>query len=136
LAFHFFEQRGSYHGNDFADWLRAEREVVWRPHSEMFESDSRVVLRVAAPGFEERSIRLIAAPYALAVLATETHKHYGLQARLQFCEFGQRLFRLFELAARIDPKKVTATLERGILDVVATKSRRPATDRVEEPTAK
>ncbi len=128
LAFAFFEQRGHYLGDDLGDWFRAERAVVWKPHAEMFENDSAIVLRMAVPGFDEKSIRLIAAPYMLAIQATDTHRHYGLQARLRFCEFGERLFRSFELSVRIDPKKVSATLDRGIIEVVASKARQQASD--------
>jgi HSP20 family molecular chaperone IbpA len=123
LAFEHFEQRGQCLGNDLGDWFRAEREVLWKPHSEMFENDSAIVLRVAVPGFDQRSIQVTAAPYTLTIQATDTHSHQGLEARLRFCEFGQKLFRCFDLSTRIDPKTVSATLDRGILEVVASKAK-------------
>jgi HSP20 family molecular chaperone IbpA len=128
-AFDYFQQRGEVLGDDLGDWLRAEREVVWKPNSEMFENDFAIVLRVAVPGFDPKSIQVTAAPYSLVIRATDTHTHHGLEARLRFCEFGQKLFRSFDLAARIDPKTVLATLDKGILEIVANKARQPAAAR-------
>ena len=124
LAFDYFQQRGEYQGNDWEDWLRAEREVLWRPEAEMFENDSSVVLRVAVPGFDPKSIQVTATPNSLLIQGTETHRHDGLEARLLFCEFGQRLFRRFDLPARIDPYRVNATIDKGILELVASRAKK------------
>lgn len=123
-AFDYFQRRGQELGNDWDDWLRAEREVVWSPHAEMFESPLAIVLRVAVPGFNARSLKVTATPQSLLVQGTEIHEHGGLDSRLHFCEFGQRLFRRFDLPARIDPRKVSATLDKGILEVFAYVARR------------
>jgi len=122
-AFDNFHQRGQVVGNDWDDWLRAEREVLWKPHAEMFENSLAIVLRVAVPGFDAKSIQVTATPHSLLVQGTETHHHEGLEARLHFCEFGQRLFRLFDLPARIDPNTVSATLDKGIVEIVASIAR-------------
>ena len=123
-AFGYFEQRGQFQGNDWADWLRAEREVLWRPPAEMFENSAAIVLRVAVPGFGATSLSITAAPFSLLIEGTETHQHCGLDARLRFCEFGRRLFRRFDLPARIDPGDVGATLDKGILEIFVAKARR------------
>ena len=124
-AFDYFQQRGQLQGDDWDDWLRAERELLWRPHAEMFENASTIVLRAAVPGFNPKSIQVTAAPHSLLIQGTETHHHDGLDARLHFCEFGQRLFRRFDLPAHIDPNKVSATLDKGILEIVASIARPP-----------
>jgi len=122
-AFDYFQQRGELLGNDWEDWLRAEREVLWRPPAEMFENASTIVLRVAVPGFPPESIQVTATPHSLLIQGTEMHQHDGLENRLHFCEFGQRLFRRFDLPARVDPNKVSATLDKGIVEIVATIAR-------------
>jgi len=122
-AFDYFQQRGELLGNDWEDWLRAEREVLWRPPAEMFENASTIVLRVAVPGFAPKSIQVTATPHSLLIQATETHQHDGLQDRLHFCEFGQQLFRRFDLPARVDPDKVSARLDKGIVEIVASIAR-------------
>jgi HSP20 family molecular chaperone IbpA len=122
-AFDYFQQRGEHLGNDWEDWLRAEREVLWRPPAEMFETESAIVLRVAVPGFAPKSIQVTATPHSLLIQGTEMHLHDGMEDRLHFCEFGQRLFRRFDLPARVDPNKVSATLDKGIVEIVASKAR-------------
>ena len=124
-AFDYFQQRGELLGNDWEDWLRAEREVLWRPPAEMFENASTIVLRVAVPGFAPKSIQVTATPHSLLIQATETHQHDGLQDRLHFCEFGQQLFRRFDLPARVDPDNVSATWDKGIVEIVAGIARPP-----------
>ncbi|MGO9258837.1 MAG: Hsp20 family protein [Bryobacteraceae bacterium] len=122
-AYDNFQQRGQLVGNDWDDWLRAEREVLWKPHAELFENALAIVLRAAVPGFDPKSVQVTATPLSLLIQGTETHHHQGLEARLHFCEFGQRLFRQFDLPARIDPNTVSATLDKGILEIVASKAR-------------
>lgn len=124
-AFDYFQQRGELPGNDWQDWLRAEREVLWTPPAEMFENVSVIVLRVAVPGFDPKCIRVTATPHSLLIQGTEPHRHSGMEARLHFCEFGQQLFRRFDLPARIDPARVSATLDKGILEILANIARKP-----------
>lgn len=123
-AFNHFEQRGHLVGNDWDDWLRAEREVLWKPRAEMFENGNAIVLRVAVPGFGPKSMQVTATPHSVLVQGTETHQHVGMEERLHFCEFGQCLFRRFDLPTRIDPSSVSATLDKGILEIYAGIARR------------
>lgn len=124
-AFDYFQERGRSVGNDWEDWLRAERKVLWSPRAEMFENTFAFVLRVAVPGFSPKSIQVTATPQALLIQGTEPHQHQGLDTRLHFCEFGQRLFRRFDLPAAIDPGTVSATLDKGVLEILAGIVRRP-----------
>jgi len=125
-AWSYFEQRGQTPGNDWDDWLRAEREILWIPHAEMFEIACTIVLRIAVPGFLPKSLEIMVTPQSLLLQATETHNHGRLEVRLHFCEFGQRLFRRFDLPSPIDVATVSATLDKGILEISADKVRRPA----------
>ena len=123
-AFEYFQERGRTVGNDWEDWLRAERKMLWSPRAEMFENPSSIVLRVAVPGFSHKSIQVTATPHSLLIQGTESHRHEGLDARLHFCEFGQRLFRRFDLPTPIDPGTVSATLDKGVLEILAGIARR------------
>jgi HSP20 family molecular chaperone IbpA len=128
-AWDYFQRRGQAAGKDWEDWLRAERDLLWKPQAEMFENHRNIVVRMAAPGFDAASIQVTASPRALLVQGREMHCHSGLETRLHFCEFGERLFRLFDLPAPIDPNSVAATLDKGILEIVAgiaRKRREPA----------
>ena len=133
-AWDYFERRGQMVGNDWEDWLLAERELLWKPRAEMFENASAIVLRVAVPGFHPSDLQITATPRAVLIHAAETHCHNGLESRLHFCEFGQQLFRRFDLPKPVVPKKVFATLDKGILEIVATLARQPRSA-PEEPSA-
>ncbi len=124
-AFDYFQERGRTVGNDWEDWLRAERTVLWSPRAEMFENPSSIVLRVGVPGFSPKSIQVTATPQSLLIQGTEPHQHQGLDTRLHFCEFGQQLFRRFDLPTHIDPGTVSATLDKGVLEILAGILRRP-----------
>jgi HSP20 family protein len=124
-AFDYFQERGRSVGNDWDDWLRAERKLLWSPRAEMFESSFTIVLRVGVPGFGPKSIQVTATPRSILIQGTESHQHDGLDTRLHFCEFGERLFRRFDLPSAIDPATVAATLDKGVLEIVAGILRRP-----------
>jgi HSP20 family protein len=79
--------------------------------------------RVALPGFEAKDLEVDAAPNALVVRAESTHTHEGKEGDVRFCEFsGKKMFRRLDLPADIDVDKVTASLDKGILEVTAPKA--------------
>jgi len=84
-------------------------------------------VRVSAPGFDPEDVQVTALPDALIVKAASTHMHDKSEGDVRFCEFGQKtLFRRFELPAEIDPDGVTASLDKGMLDLTAPKARAEA----------
>jgi len=122
-AFSLFERRGLMPGLDLEDWLQAEREVVWAPASELIENKNDFHAQIALPGFEAKELEVTATPNALVVRAESTHTHEGKEADVRFCEFsGKKMFRRLDLPADIDVDKVTASLDKGILEVTAPKA--------------
>jgi HSP20 family molecular chaperone IbpA len=121
-AFDYFLQRGSLHGNELDDWLRAERELVSAPHAEMSEREKEVVLQVQASGLEPKNLQITATPESILVQSEVTHKHDESNGKVHLCEFSEKMFRRFDLPAPIDVDKVSATLEKGILRIVAPKA--------------
>lgn len=122
-AFDLFERRGRTTGSDLDDWLQAEREVVWAPASELIENKDDFRACLALPGFEAKDLEVTATPNALIVRAESTHTHEGKEGDVRLCEFsGKKMFRRLDLPAEIDVDKVTASLEKGILDVTAPKA--------------
>ena len=122
-AFNLFERRGQVTGSDLDDWLQAEREVVLSPASELIEDNNAIHARLALPGFEANDLEVTATPNALVVQAESTHTHEGKEGDVRFCEFsGKSIFRRIDLPADIDVDKVTASLEKGILEITAPKA--------------
>lgn len=121
-AFDNFLMRGGAFGSDLDDWLLAERELVWTPGAEMTENDKEVTLRVQAPGLEPANIKVTATPDSILIQAEVSHRHEEAKGKVRFCDFAQKLFRRFDLPEAINVNKVSATLDKGILQIVAAKA--------------
>ena len=66
---------------------------------------------------------MTALPDALIVKGSSVHKHEQTDGDVRFCEFDQRtLFRRFDLPERINVDQVTASLDKGMLQLTARKS--------------
>ena len=125
-AFGLFSERGTIHGNDMEDWLRAERELVWMPQSETMEDDKQYRLRLIVPGLEAQDLQITAMPDAIIVQAegaSKEAKEAKEASTVPFRELrGRKLFRRFDFEEPIDPERTEASLAKGILEIVASKA--------------
>jgi len=122
-AFGLFEERGTVPGNDMEDWLRAERELVWVPRAETMEDDKQYRLRVIVPGLDAKDLQLTAMPDAIIVQTEALSKESKEAGTVPFSELrGRKLFRRFDLEEPIDPARTEASLNKGILEIVASKA--------------
>ena len=122
-AFALFERRGRTIGCDMDDWLQAERDVVWSPASELIENKDNFRASLALPGFDAKDLEVTATPNTLVIRAESTHTHEGKEGSVCFCEFsGKKMFRRLDLPSEIDVDKVTASLDKGILEITAPKA--------------
>ena len=125
-AFGLFSERGTIHGNDMEDWLRAERELVWMPQSETMEDDKQFRLRLIVPGLEAQDLQITAMPDAIIVQAegaSKEAKEAKEASTVPFRELrGRKLFRRFDFEEPIDPERTEASLAKGILEIVASKA--------------
>lgn len=122
-AFNLFRQRGGTSGLDWYDWLLAEHDVFGASSAELLESDKELKLRIAVPGVEPRDITVTATPETLIVQANASHSHSGADGEIRFCGFSEdKLCRQFGLPSRIDVDTVSASLDKGILRIVAAKA--------------
>jgi HSP20 family protein len=120
-AFDNFLARGGSLGSDLDDWLRAERELVWTPGAKMTENDKEVTLRVQAPVLKPANIKVTVTPDSILVQAEVSHRHEEAKGKVCFCDFAEKLFRRLDLPETINVDKVSATLDKGILQIVAAK---------------
>ncbi len=121
-AFELFEQRGAMDGSAVDDWLHAERDLFRLPESELIERDGKFEARVTAAGIDADDIKVTALPDALIVKGSSNHKHERADGDVRFCEFDQRtLFRRFDLPEPINVDRVTANLDKGVLQLTALK---------------
>ena len=135
-AFEFYERRGGAPGSDLDDWLRAERELLWASTAELVEDEKQFRVHLAVPGVEPNHLRITALPQTIVVRAESSHQHERQEGRVHFCEFnGRRLLRSFNLQTPIDVDRVSATLDKGVLEITATKVEKPEHGRPVKVTA-
>lgn len=146
-AFDSFLTRGEKFGSDLEDWFKAERELFRLPESEMKETETEFQIRAAVPGFKADDLHVQVLPELIVIegkVETKPAEAEKVEAKtpetrtpetkvtpevvkpegekLHFSEFeSKRLFRQYKLAAPIDVKEVQATLDAGILKIVARK---------------
>jgi HSP20 family molecular chaperone IbpA len=123
-AFGLFEERGATHGNETADWLRAERELVWVPEAETMEDDKQFRLCLLVPGVEGKDLQITAMPDAIVVETAAVSKETKETKEATAVPFKnhRKLFRRFDFEEPIDPARTEASLNKGILEIVAPKA--------------
>lgn len=122
-AYSLFQQRNGGFGSELDDWLRAERDLTWSPAAELVEQDGRYEAKIALPGLDAKEVQVSALPDALIIKADSKHSHEGKNGGVRFCEFSEnQLFRRLDLPMPIDVDKVSASLDKGMLQVIAPKA--------------
>jgi len=121
-AFEFFQKRGAP-GDPVDDWLKAEREIMGWPAAELIEKEGAYEAGVALPGFEAKDIEVTVTPLEIVVHAVSKEEKHGEEKNVVWTEFGSRdLFRRLAAPEPIDTEKTTATIEKGMLRIVAPKA--------------
>lgn len=122
-AYSFFQQRGESGAGEMDDWLRAEREFLWTPPADLIDGGDEFRIRLAAPGFEANEIEVTALSGAIIVRAESKQEREKQEGKCLVSEFSSRkLYRRFDLPVAIDPEKMTAKLEQGVLRIAASKA--------------
>src|SRR5262249_8762804 len=112
-AHELFLMRGAEPGRELDDWLQAERELMWLPETQLVERSNEFQVRINVRGLEPKEIRLVALVNWIILEAEPKSRESKLFQRLDF-------------STPIDPAKVSAKLDKGILQVTAPKTRRDA----------
>ena len=115
-AYDLFEQRGHFFGRDLDDWLRAERELLWKPALELRETDGEFVLEAVVSGVDPKDVDIEVTPEDIVLKADIQHEHEEKKGTVHICEFQSgRMFRSIHLPKRINPDKVKAEIKNGLL---------------------
>ena len=119
-AYDIFCSNGGIFGRDTADWLQAERELVWKPSIELEEKDDEFRLQTAVPGVDPKDIDIEVTPEDILVKADVHHEHKEKKGEVYACEFASgNLFRSIHLPKKIDADKVKAEFKNGMLSLKA-----------------
>jgi HSP20 family molecular chaperone IbpA len=118
-AYDLFQQQGLFSGA-LDDWLRAERELVWRPAVELRQKGAKIELLAAIAGVEAKDLDVQVTPEDILITAKTEHHHDTKEETVHVSEFKEgRLFRSVHLPARIDPDSVKADYRNGLLRLTA-----------------
>ncbi|MBI3046697.1 MAG: Hsp20 family protein [Acidobacteria bacterium] len=115
-----FRERGGRLGHAFDDWLRAERETIWRPAIEVRRTTDAFVVEAAVAGVDPKQFEVRVTPTELLLAADLHHADREQEGDVVLCEFvNGPLFRTYRFPEPIDPARVSAEYHNGILRVTA-----------------
>ena len=113
-----FEQSGSMPGNDQANWLQAESEIL-RPGFEVLESATWLTLKAPIPDISGEDIQIVVRPKRVTVHAWQTEK---LQNPVAPAERNEaEIFLAANLAAEVHPPSAAASFRDRTLRVMVKK---------------
>jgi len=122
-AFELFELRAGAGGNEVDDWINAQAQLLAHAPAELMERKKNFEIAIAVPGFTAGQLKIAVLPDSITVLGKAEARKELKHATVHFSELAQRdLLRRFDLPAQIEPGQVHASLEHGVLRIVAKKA--------------
>jgi HSP20 family molecular chaperone IbpA len=119
-AYALFRDRNGLFGDPVTDWLKAERELIWRPSIHVRHKDSHIEILAALPGVDAKDINVEVMPQDIVINAKVNHEHTSDEGDVQVCEFRHgKAFRSVHLDVPIDPNSVIAGYHDGMLRLTA-----------------
>ena len=124
-AYELYERRGMADGGALDDWAQAEREILHPCRHDLRESEEAVTLRAEIPGsYEAYQLQVSVEAGQLMVNGErEVEVIYWDGQKTRTEPRPQRIFRVHELPAKIDPSGATAVLRNDVLTVTIPKLR-------------
>ena len=135
-AYEFFEERGRVLGHELEDWFRAESELTRQVPFELTENATEYLVRAEVPGFKPDEIKVSVEPHMLVVSGkAETETIHDQTTPIYSDRRTQQFCRTFTLPTHIEPPKVVATLQDGILLMTLPKVAEPDSIEIEVKAA-
>lgn len=117
-AFSIFESNGRRFGNDLADWLQAERELLHPAPLDVSESDGSFEVRTEVPGFEAKQLEINFEGRRLTISGKrETHQEHKDKKSVYFESCSDQVLRIVDLPADVNAEAARANIKDGILAV-------------------
>lgn len=121
-AYELFEGRGSEHGHDCEDWLRAESELLTPLPATIVDTADRFTVRAELPGFTGKDLEVLAEPSRLILRPRkQTPEQEDGRAVFQR-EMSAEMFLVLELPDTVNPDNMKATIENEVLEVILAKA--------------
>jgi HSP20 family molecular chaperone IbpA len=117
-AFEIFENNGRWVGNDLADWLQAESEMLHPVHMEIAETEDALNVWAEVPGFTASELHIQVEENRLTISGNHDSKEENKKGTTIYSErCAKEILRSIELPAAVDAAKVDATLKNGVLSI-------------------
>lgn len=131
-AYLLFEQRGYSHGQHFDDWLRAESEMLQPVPVEIVDNDETLSVRAEVPGFTPKNLEVKVEPSRLLIRGESEKSSQRSVGKIIYseCEKNQ-IFRVLNLPTKVNPDRVNASLQDGILHITLPKAATAKANKVE-----
>lgn len=114
------QSRGGAFGHALEDWVKAERETVWRPALEVRRTTDAFVVEAAVAGVQPKQIEVQVTPTELVLAAQVHHADREQEGEVVLCEFASGpMFRSYRFPQPVDPARVSAEFRNGLLRVKA-----------------
>ena len=130
-AFEIYEHEGKIPGRDLENWFRAEAELLRPIHTNITEEKDMLVLRAEVRGFNAQELGVRVEPASLSIAGRrvffESRKMHGDNLLKLYC--AERIYRVVNLPATVDPARVEATLGSDVLELRLPKASQAATAR-------
>jgi hypothetical protein len=118
-AYLLFEESGREPGNEGANWLRAESEVV-RSGAQVRDSGSWMTLNASIPDASGEGLQIVVWPRRVLVRAREAGNGPDCS---ELAESGRQIFLAANLASEVDPQSVAASFRDHNLHLMVRKRR-------------
>jgi len=115
-----WRERGGALGRAVDDWLTAEKETIWRPALEVHRTKDAFVVEAALAGTVPDKLDVRVTATELLISADLHHSHREQEGEPILCEFANGpLFRSYTFPEPVEPARVTAECQNGLLRVTA-----------------
>lgn len=115
-----FRERGGAVGHAIEDWVKAERQTIWRPALEVVRTKGAFVVEAAVAGVDPKRLDVQVTPTQLLLRADVHHSDREQEGEVIVCEFvNGPLFRSYTFPEPVDPARVSAEYRNGLLRLTA-----------------
>ena len=119
-ALKLFRERGGAVGHAIEDWVKAERQTIWRPALEVVRTKGAFVVEAAVAGVDPKRLDVQVTPTQLLLRADVHHSDREQEGEVIVCEFvNGPLFRSYTFPEPVDPARVSAEYRNGLLRLTA-----------------
>jgi HSP20 family protein len=122
-AYEIFDNNGRWFGNELADWLQAESEILHPVHLEILETDDALNVRAEVPGFTAKELSIQVEGDRLTIAGKHESSEDIKKGKTIYSEScAKEIFRSVGLPSPVDSVKVNAQLVNGILSIELPKA--------------